>query len=228
MSHSYFITGTDTDVGKTWIALALLHALHRQGYRTLAMKPVACGCVVTDGIYQNDDAVKLQRQASIAVPYREINPYALPAPVAPHLAAARIGLQIDMDRIRQLYEQQKNKADYVVMEGVGGWMVPLNADSTTADMVKAMDIPVILVVGIRLGCLNHALLTQAAIQQQGVRLVGWIANCIDKDCLEIENNIDALRERLNAPLLGIIPWQEEFNVQSIGDRLDIEKLIKIT
>jgi dethiobiotin synthetase len=226
MSHSYFITGTDTDVGKTWIALALLHALHRQGYRTLAMKPVACGCVITDGIYQNDDAVKLQRQASIAVPYREINPYALPAPVAPHLAAARIGLQIDVDHIRQLYEQQKDKADYVVMEGVGGWMVPLNADSTTADMVKAMDIPVILVVGIRLGCLNHALLTHAAIQQQGIRLVAWVANCIDKDCLEVINNIDTLRERFNVPLLGIVPYLEKCEIQTIADRLDINELIK--
>jgi len=226
MSRGYFITGTDTDVGKTWIALALLAALHRQGYRTLAMKPVACGCVVIDGIYQNDDAVRLQRQASITIPYKEINPYALPAPVAPHLAAAGIGQQIDLDHIRQIYAQQKDKADYVVIEGVGGWVVPLNTDSTTADMVMAMDIPVILVVGIRLGCLNHALLTQAAIQQQGIRLAGWVANCIDKDCLGVENNIDTLRERLNAPLLGIVPYLEKCDVQTICDCLDINELIK--
>lgn len=226
MSRGYFITGTDTDVGKTWISLALLTALQRKGYSTIAIKPVACGCVYKDGIYQNDDAVKLQYQASVHIPYEQVNPYALPAPIAPHLAAAKIGQKIDIDRIRQIHHQQQNKADYVVMEGVGGWLVPLNVRDTTADMVKALDTPVILVVGIRLGCLNHALLTHAAIREQGIRLIAWVANCIDKDCLEIENNIETLRGRLNSPLLGKIPYMEKLDVQTIADCLDIDVLIK--
>ena len=225
MPRGYFITGTDTDVGKTRVSLALLSALQRKGYSTIAMKPVACGCISKEGIYQNDDAVKLQQQASVHIPYELVNPYALPAPIAPHLAAAKNGQHIDIDRIRQIHHQQQNKADYIVMEGVGGWLVPLNAHDTTADMVKALEMPVILVAGIRLGCLNHALLTHAAIRERGIPLIAWVANCIDKDCLEIEDNIETLRGRLDAPLLGIIPYMEKHDVQTIADCLDIGMLI---
>jgi dethiobiotin synthetase len=225
MSHGYFVTGTDTDVGKTWVALGLLTALEQKGHSTLAMKPVACGCQPGNGGYRNDDAIKLQQQASVSIPYETVNPYAFPAPIAPHLAVRETGQEIDLHYIKQIYEQQKNKADYVVIEGVGGWLVPLNARHTTADMVKLLQLPVILVVGIRLGCLNHALLTAAAIRHEGIRLAGWVANCIDKNCLETENNIGALRERINAPLLGVVPCLERFDIRAIGDCLDIEKLI---
>lgn len=226
MAHGYFITGTDTDAGKTWIALALLSSLRQKGYRTLAMKPVACGCLSIDGEYRNDDAVQLQQQASVAIPYEMVNPYAFSAPIAPHLAAEKTGQRIDIHHIKQLFDQQRDKADYVIMEGAGGWLVPLNTQHTTADLVKILQLPVILVVAIRLGCLNHTLLTNAAIQHEGIQLAGWIANCIDESSLEIDNNIETLRERLNAPLLGVIPYLEECNVQTIADHLDIEKLIK--
>lgn len=225
MTRAYFVTGTDTDVGKTWISLGLLAALQQRGYRTLAMKPVACGCTGSYNGYRNDDALRLQRQATVSIPYEAVNPYALPAPVAPHLAATIAGQQIDIEHIRLLYDKHRHLADYSIMEGVGGWLVPLNAHQSTADMVMSLQIPVILVVGIRLGCLNHALLTATTLQQQGIRLAAWIANCIDQECLEIENNIAALHERLHAPLLGIVPYLESFDARTIAGHLDISDLI---
>jgi dethiobiotin synthetase len=226
MSCTYFITGTDTDAGKTWIALALLTALRKKGCRTLAMKPVACGCQLINGAYRNDDALKLQQHASVSVSYETVNPYALPAPIAPHFAAKEIGQRIDVERIKQLHAQQQDKADYIIMEGVGGWMVPLNERQTSADLVKILNVPVILVAGIRLGCLNHTLLTDAAIRYEGIRFAGWIANCVDKDCLAVEKNIQALRERLSAPLLGVVPYLEEFDAQTIADCLGMQTLIE--
>jgi len=226
VSFGYFITGTDTDVGKTWIALGLLTALEQKGFSTLAMKPVACGCQSTNGAYRNDDALKLQLRASVSIPYELVNPYAFPAPIAPQFAARENGRQIDLNHIKQIYQQHKYKADFIIMEGVGGWLVPLTAHQTTADMVRDLEVPVILVAGIRLGCLNHTLLTEAAIRHEGILLAGWIANCIDKNCLEIENNIATLQERLNAPLLGVVPYMEEFDVQTIVDHLNISELIK--
>jgi len=224
MSSGYFITGTDTDVGKTWVAMGMLTALKQKGYSTLAMKPVACGCSFIDGAYRNDDALKLQQQSSVSVPYEVVNPYALPAPIAPHLAALEHSQRIDIQQIKRIYEQHRNKADFIIIEGAGGWLVPLNEQDTTADMVKALNLPVILVAGIRLGCLNHTLLTVAAIRQYDIALAGWIASCIDKDCLQTERNIRALCERINAPLLGVIPYIDKLNVQTVADCLDITKL----
>ncbi len=224
-ARGFFITGTDTDVGKTWVAAGLLAALSAQGHVTAAMKPIACGCWDTPDGLRNDDAVLLMRHASLALPYAQVNPYAFAEPLAPHIAAARAGREIEIAPLKTIFDAIHSRADYVIVEGVGGWQVPLNKRETTVDLALALDLPVILVVGMRLGCLNHALLSYDSIMGHGLTLAGWVANAIDPEFSELDENIQALCDRIMAPLLGIVPNLSDFDADRIARLLDIKSLV---
>ena len=198
---AWFITGTDTEVGKTFVACALLHALRARGLKTLGMKPVAAG-LNSEG--KNEDVEQLIAASSFPAPRELINPYAFRAAVAPHIAAAEEGRPIVLENIIAAFEQLRGLADTILVEGVGGFCVPLGADIDTADLAVALNLPVILVVGMRLGCINHALLTEQAISARGLKLAGWVANRIDSAMSHFDENLAALKERINAPLLGVV------------------------
>lgn len=208
-----FVAGTDTGVGKTHASSALLHALAAQGRTTIGMKPVASGCQWRDGQWHNDDVAQLRAASSVAVPLAQTCPWLLRTPCSPHLAAQADGVRIEAEPILSAFAALRARADAVVVEGVGGFRVPLAAGPEgwdTADLAVRLGLPVILVVGIRLGCLSHALLTAEAVRARGLRLAGWIANRIDPDMLLADQNIDTLREAFDAigsPWLGTLPWQ---------------------
>ena len=204
-SRGYFITGTDTGVGKTTITLGLMHYLQAHGRRVGAMKPVASGCVNTADGLRNDDALKLQQQASVALAYSQVNPYAFEPAIAPHIAAAATGIRIEASRILQAFNALSGRVDCVLVEGVGGWQVPLDGQYTTADLACSLGLPVILVVGLRLGCLSHARLTADAIAAGGLPLAGWVANSPASLADAGEETVNALIKIINAPLLGIVP-----------------------
>ncbi len=221
MVAGYFITGTDTGIGKTVVSCALLHAFAAHGKMVAGMKPVAAGC--EDGKW--DDVEKLLAASNIEISRQQLNPYALNPPLAPHIAAKQASIEIDLSVIQQAYHALSNQAEVVIVEGVGGFLVPLNARQDGADLTQALGLPVILVVGMRLGCLNHALLTAKAIQTAGLSLVGWVANCIDPQMLALEENISALAQRIDCPLLGVVPFDKHVNMQRLFKQLDISKLI---
>jgi len=202
----YFITGTDTGVGKTLICCALLHRIAAAGKTAIGMKPVACGAVRGATGLVNDDVVLLRAAGNVEAPPARVNPYCFEPPIAPHLAAEQAGVVIELQIILDSYRDLSATADIVIVEGVGGFRVPLNRGEDTADLALRLGLPVILVVGIRLGCLNHALLTAHAIRAQGLTLAGWIANRIDPAMAAAERNVAALAERLPAPLLGDIEF----------------------
>ena len=204
---SLFITGTDTGVGKTLFSAALLHALARHHPRVVGMKPVAAGTELIDGVPANDDVLALRTASSVRVPPELDNPVLLPDPVSPHIAAQRAGVCIDIAQLVACQRALEQLADAVVVEGAGGFHVPLSATETGADLAQALDLPVVLVVGLRLGCLNHALLTAEAIRARGLTLAGWVANHIDPAMLAQQDNIDFLQRRLQVPLLASIPYQ---------------------
>lgn len=199
-----FVTGTDTGVGKTRISVALIQLLQQQGLTVAGMKPIASGCEETKDGLRNDDAVQLSQQANIDLPYDLINPYAFQAAIAPHIAAKQAGVEIDLNVIQQNYQQIQQQVDAVVVEGAGGWLVPLNKHQTMADLAVMLDIPVILVVGIRLGCINHALLTVKVIEATGLKLQGWVANH-PKASEQSGTVVDTLKQAISAPFLGNIP-----------------------
>ena len=200
----FFVSGTDTSVGKTRISLGLITLLQQQGQTVAAMKPVASGCVMTETGLHNEDALLLQAQSSVSQPYELINPYAFEAAIAPHIAAEREGVEIDITTIKIHFDQIQQCADSVVVEGAGGWLVPINNEQTMADLAKALNLPVVLVVNIRLGCINHALLTVAAIQQSGLSLYGWVANQIEP-VKEAEAIVETLKSKISEKCIGIIP-----------------------
>lgn len=205
INRSVFIAGTDTGIGKTHAACTLLHALRAAGHAACGMKPVASGCMETPDGLRNDDALALQAAGSSALPYAAINPVALRDPLSPHLAAAHDGIEISLPPLRRAFEQLVGSHRRVVVEGVGGWLVPLAPGLFAADIAKQWQLPVILVVGLRLGCLNHALLTARAIEADGCRLLGWVGNCIDPAMDALQENLATLRELLPAPCLGVLP-----------------------
>ena len=217
MSPGYFVTGTGTGVGKTLVSCALLHAFRTYGKATVGMKPVAAGC--ENGKWQ--DVELLTAASTVAAPRELINPYALIPPIAPHIAASRTGINIDIDIIRQACLQLQEIADLVIVEGVGGFLVPLNDHQDSADMAKALGLPVILVVGMQLGCLNHALLTARAVQTTGLPLAGWVANCIDPQMEALDENVLALEQRLACPLLGVLPFEPNVDPRKLSELLDI-------
>ncbi|MCC8472476.1 dethiobiotin synthase [Xanthomonas arboricola] len=213
-----YVTGTDTGIGKTMASTALLHALCRQGHTAVGMKPVASGCEHTPQGWRNEDALALQAASAPQPDYATLNPYALPAPLAPELAAADVGVTLSLEPIAQAFAQLRAQAEVVVVEGVGGWAAPLSADLDQADLVRALKLPVVLVVGIRLGCINHARLTAAAIAADGLDCIGWIANEVDPQMERIEENIGMLRQRLAMPCWGRIGWRPgaDAAAQSLG------------
>jgi dethiobiotin synthetase len=206
MMRALFIAGTDTGIGKTHTACTLIHALRATGLNVCGMKPVASGCIETAQGLRNEDALALLAAGSTPSPaYEEINPVALREPLSPHLAAAHEGVTIALRPLHEAYQNLCMRYDVVVVEGVGGWRVPLAPDLLASDIPKDWALPVVLVVGLRLGCLNHALLSAEAIKADGCHLVGWIGNCIDPGMAAIEENIATLRALLPAPCLGILP-----------------------
>lgn len=200
-----FVAGTDTGIGKTHAACALLHALRDAGESACGMKPVASGCADTPDGRRNDDALALLASGSVPLPYELVNPIALRDPLSPHLAAAREGVVIALPPLRQAFDALCASHDRVVVEGVGGWLVPLAPALFASDIPKTWGLPVILVVGLRLGCLSHALLTARAIEADGCRLLGWIANRVDPAMEAADENLATLRELLPAPCLGVLP-----------------------
>lgn len=221
---SYFVTGTDTGVGKTLVSCALLHAFAAQGKRVVGFKPVAAGCDEDD---HNDDANQLRAASTVRASYGQINPYCFPHPIAPHLSARHAGSRIDFSRIFASYDELAGQSDEVIVEGVGGFCVPLNEKQDSVDLTKQLDIPVILVVGMRLGCLNHALLTMRAIAEAQIECAGWVANVLDADMPALQENIDTLRERIQAPLLGVIPFQSQPDARAAATHLDISSLVEL-
>lgn len=208
MTAGFFVSGTDTGVGKTCVSVMLLEQLCKTGRKAAGMKPVASGCTMTAEGLRNEDALRLLSASSLSLDYPTVNPFAFEQPVAPHLAAQLANQLIEINKIQLAYDSICQKADTVIVEGVGGWLVPINATETMADVAQSLDLPVILVVGIRLGCLNHALLSMASIKQSGLSLAGWVANRLDNQCLLAEENIRYLQRKIHAPLLADIPWIE--------------------
>lgn len=206
MGQGYFVTGTDTGVGKTLASCALLRAFARRGERALGMKPVAAGLERSGEEWVNADVSALRAASNVAAPLACINPYAFAPPIAPHLAAAQAGVAIDVQRIAEAYRDLAVRAQHVVVEGAGGALVPLNQRDDMLDIARVLRLPVILVVGLRLGCLNHALAAALAIRLRGLRLAAWIANRIEPDFACADANIESLRERLPAPLIATIPF----------------------
>jgi len=218
---SYFITGTDTGVGKTLVSCALLYFLSSLGKRTAGFKPVSAGC---DENGHNDDAKALRSASGIPLSCEQVNPYCFASAIAPHLAARLSGVSVDLNRIHASYLEVSGQADEVIVEGVGGFLVPLNEQQNSADLVQQLDLPVIMVVGMRLGCLNHALLTVRAIADYRLKCAGWVANVLDADMKALHGNIDALRERIAAPLLGVVPHLAEPDAQTVARHLDLNLL----
>jgi dethiobiotin synthetase len=206
MKQSYFVTGTDTDSGKTLVSAALLHAWSKQGLATLGIKPVAAGCELIDGELKNSDALALMAEASIELSYSQVNPIALQPAIAPHIAAAQAGINLNSDRLAAYCRGTlMRKYDRALVEGAGGWRVPLNDREPLSRLAQELRFPVILVVGMKLGCLNHALLTAEAIRRDGLQLAGWVANRAEPDMSEFEANLAWLTKAMGAPLLGTIP-----------------------
>lgn len=222
-----FVTGTDTGVGKTLVAAALVRALSRSGLKTVGMKPVASGSLLTPEGLRNGDALQLQAAADMARPYEQVNPYAFAPPIAPHIAAREVGVKIELPRILSAFEQLCTGADAVVVEGVGGWQVPLADDFAQPDLARALNLPVILVVGLRLGCLNHALLSARAIRADGLTLTGWMANGIDANFERRAENLATLAQLLNTPLLSVIPWQPRATADEATARIQADMFIEI-
>jgi dethiobiotin synthetase len=218
---NYFVTGTDTGVGKTLISCALLQGYAAQGKRVVGMKPVAAGC---DDDGQNEDVMQLRAAGNVAAGYGQINPYCFVPAIAPHLAAQHAGVIVQFSRIATSYRELAAQADVVIVEGAGGLLVPLNAQQDSADLAEELDLPVILVVGMRLGCLNHALLTGEVIAARGLALAGWVANVVDIDMASIEENVDALQQRISAPLLGVVPFMMQPDARAAVGMLDLKML----
>lgn len=223
--NGIFVTGTDTGCGKTEIALALMVALRQSGLSVLSMKPVASGCERIPEGWRNEDARRLRAEGSCEVAYELVNPYAFKPPVAPHIAADRVGVEIELEVIKATAEPLVAKSDFLVVEGVGGWRVPLGPSLAVSDLPSALGLPVVLVVGIKLGCINHSLLTVESIRMCGARLAGWVANRIDPDMPAYDENLDTLVALIDAPCLGLVPWMGSPDPQQIAEHLDLAPLL---
>ncbi|RON86160.1 dethiobiotin synthase [Pseudomonas chlororaphis] len=225
MSQAYFVTGTDTDVGKTTVAAGLLHAARLSGLSTAAGKPVASGCELTPKGLRNADALALLAECSLPLIYDEVNPLAFEPAIAPHLAAREAGVALTVQALLAPMRQVLAKgADFTLIEGAGGWRVPLADQDNLSDLAMALDLPVILVVGVRLGCINHALLTAEAIAQDGLQLAGWVANIIEPKTSRLEENLATLAERLPAPCLGRVPRLKAISAEAVAEYLQLDLL----
>jgi len=219
--NSYYITGTDTGIGKSVASAALLHALRARGLRAVGMKPVASGCEATAAGWRNEDALMLQQASDPTPAYSDVNPFALPHPLAPELAAADAGIAIELTPILEAHARLAALAEAVVVEGVGGWAAPLTATLDQLDMVRALKLPAVLVVGLRLGCINHARLTARALVADGVELAGWIANDIDPAMARADDNFAILQRVLPAPCWGRLPHAPSPDPRALSRHLHI-------
>jgi dethiobiotin synthetase len=227
---SLFVTGTDTEIGKTLVSAALLRGFARAGLRAAGMKPIAAGAFEVDGVWHNEDADQLDAASSVLLQPTLRTPYLLKAPAAPHIVAALENVRLDIGHIVDCHAQALKLADIVVVEGVGGFRVPLTDTHDTADLALALNLPVVLVVGMRLGCISHALLTAEAIAARGLHLAGWVANRVDPDMSFADENIAAIRDRLkrqyDVPLLGIVPRLDPVSADAAADCLDTNQLLQ--
>ena len=225
MNSAYFIAGTDTDVGKTTIAAGLLHAARLAGLSTAAGKPVASGCAKTPEGLRNADALALMSECSVGLTYSEVNPVAFEPAIAPHIAAREAGVALTVPSLLAPMRHVLAKgAQFTLIEGAGGWRVPLAGQDNLSDLAQALDLPVILVVGVRLGCISHALLTAEAIAQDGLQLAGWVANIIDPKTSRLEENLATLAERLPAPCLGRVPTLKSPTASAVAEYLQLDLL----
>lgn len=207
MANAFFVAGTDTDVGKTVISCALLELAKSKGLSTLALKPLAAGCEQTAEGLRNDDALRLLAHSGSILAYQEINPVALPAAVSPHIAAEWANRRITASQLVGFTRGTLMRwANFKLVEGAGGWRVPINDREFYSSVVRELGLPVVLVVGVRIGCLNHAVLTAEAITRDGLKLAGWVANVLDPEMEALEQNIETLKKLFNAPCLGVVPW----------------------
>lgn len=223
----YFIAGTDTEVGKTYVSCRLLELAHHKGMSCLGLKPVAAGCDLDGDEQKNEDALALMESSSIKLPYAQVNPVALPEACSPHIAAALAGRTISASRIAGYCRGAlMNKIDFALVEGAGGWRVPISPRETMASLAMQLNYPVILVVGLRLGCINHALLTAEAIRGDGLQIAGWVGNQLSSDLMPYhDENVATLKSALNAPFIGVLPFQKSPNVDVLSKCLDIDCLV---
>jgi dethiobiotin synthetase len=221
LRRGIFVTGTDTGVGKTLVSTALMRALKSRGMKVAGMKPVASGSQPTPEGLRNEDALALMREQSVPFPYELVNPFAFAPAIAPHIAAARAGIAIDQKKIVAAFELLQARADKVIVEGAGGWHAPISDAAGMQELALAINIPVLLVVGLRLGCLNHALLTTRAIESSGLPMCGWIANRIDSTFAHWEENVETLKYRLPARLLGVVEHQATLSIEAAARGLDV-------
>jgi len=224
MKQRYFVTGTDTAVGKTLLTVALIRAAQAAGHTAIGCKPIAAGCEMVDGHWVNDDAAEILAANSFPLSYGQVNPIALQEFIAPHIAADNEGRSLSVNELARHIDALPD-AEYTFIEGAGGWLVPLNQTETMADLAVALNTPVILVSGLRLGCINHTLLTVDAIKNAGLQLAGWIGNCVDADMPAREANINTLRTHIDAPLLGIVPWMGEPDPQVAATEIALNPLL---
>lgn len=218
MTQTYYITGTDTEIGKTHATCALLAHAVKAGQQAIALKPVAAG-VDPDG--HNDDVQRLMAASNVVLPVDTVNPWLLAEPLSPHIAARHAGVEIALPPILTCYKTACEHADLVLVEGVGGLYAPLSDSLSQPDLIRALNLPVILVIGLRLGCLNHALLTVAALRHEGCPLAGWIGNLVDPAFQAQADNIDTLRERIDAPCLGILPYDPRATPDELASNLTL-------
>lgn len=222
--RGYFVTGTDTGVGKSLVACALLHAFAARGLRVTGMKPVAAGAQCVDGVWINDDVEQLIAASNVSAPRDAVNPYCFEPPIAPHIAAGLENKTINNKYLMDVYRRLSVLADIVVVEGAGGFCVPLNEHETSADLARELALPVVMVVGMRLGCLNHALLTAEAIRSRGLVLAGWVANHIDLNMAYADANVAALRARLAAPLIARFGFSARADARALAAEIDLDQL----
>jgi dethiobiotin synthetase len=223
-AHGFFVTGTDTGVGKTVVACALLHAFATRGVRVVGMKAVAAGAARIAGELVNDDVTALRAASSVDAPHDLVNPYCFAPAIAPHIAAADASVEIELERLERAFLELAALADYVIVEGAGGFRVPLGPSIDMRDLAVRLGLPVILVVGLRLGCLNHALLTAESVEEAGLELGGWVANHIDPHMARVDENVGALESRLRAPLLACIPYCGTIDAARIACKIKIDLL----
>jgi dethiobiotin synthetase len=223
-AHGFFVTGTDTGVGKTLVACALLRAFANRGVRVVGMKPIAAGAAQIGTDLVNEDVTALRGASSIDAPQDLVNPYCFAPAIAPHIAAADAGVEIELDRLQRAFLALVALADCVVVEGAGGFRVPLGPNIDMCDLAVRLGLPVILVVGLRLGCLNHALLTAEAVARAGLELAGWVANHIDPDMARADENVCALESRLPAPLLARLPYSGTIDATRVACNIKLDLL----
>ncbi len=220
----YFISGTDTNIGKTVVTLGLMTALQKTNLKVTGMKPVASGCVSTREGLRNEDALKIRSLSSNEHSYEQFNPYAFEPPVAPHVIAEENGVLIDFHKIQSSYEKLVGGMDVIVVEGVGGWNVPLGPNKKVSDLALSLNLPVILVIGLKLGCINHAILTAEAIRSDGIPLKGWVANEVEPVYPTLDPTIDYLKANIASPMLAHVPYMENLNIDEVAATFNLSLL----